>query len=65
MNELEQELEKVIRKWKTQCAEEYGGNAKKWLRENLMEIQNDISDLWLLEKLQGLIVIEEGMNNEQ
>ena len=57
--ELQKRVDEVAHKWKTKCNEEYGGNFNKWYRQNIVEIQNDISDLLFLEKLQGVSVVKE------
>lgn len=59
VEELQKKIDEVTHRWKTKCDKEYGGNTLKWFRENRVEIQNDISDLWLLEKLQGISVVKE------
>ena len=59
MYELQNKVREMAEKWKIRCNEECDGDFNKWFRLNRVEIQNDVSDLYLLNQLQGISVVKE------
>lgn len=54
MNEVEKKTKEISEKWKSQMQEQDTNDMYRFYRKNKVEIFEDLEELWLLCKLEGL-----------